>query len=112
MKSSGSKNARVVPSRYGVCRGTGLERVLHLARGGQGQALCGHRWTVHVPALLLDQGDADVFLAEQLKTRLLGEACERARMPATIRMQPGYHHSYYFISTFLADHVGWHAVRL
>jgi len=65
-----------------------------------------------LPALLVDQGDADGFLAEQLKTHLLEEACKAAEMPATIRMQPGYDHSYYFISTFLAEHVAWHADRL
>lgn len=65
-----------------------------------------------LPALLVDQGDADNFLADQLKTHLLVEACERAGQPATIRMQPGYDHSYYFISTFLAEHVAWHAERL
>lgn len=65
-----------------------------------------------LPALLVDQGDADGFLAEQLKTHLLAEACDRAGQPAQIRMQPGYDHSYYFISTFMAEHVGWHAARL
>jgi len=65
-----------------------------------------------VPDLLVDQGDLDGFLAEQLKTHLLVAACERAGQPATIRMQPGYDHSYYFVSTFLADHVAWHAARL
>ena len=65
-----------------------------------------------LPALLVDQGEADGFLAEQLKTHLLAEACERAGQPATIRMQPGYDHSYYFISTYMAEHVGWHAERL
>ncbi len=65
-----------------------------------------------LPDLLVDQGDADNFLVEQLKTHLLVEACERAGQPATIRMQPGYDHSYYFISTFMADHIAWHAARL
>jgi len=65
-----------------------------------------------LPALLVDQGDADGFLAEQLKTHLLEEACKAAQMPATIRMQPGYDHSYYFISTFMAEHVAWHAKHL
>ena len=65
-----------------------------------------------LPDLLVDQGEADNFLAEQLKTHLLVEACARAGMPATIRMQPGYDHSYYFISSFMADHVAWHAKRL
>jgi S-formylglutathione hydrolase len=61
-----------------------------------------------LPDLLIDQGEADNFLAEQLKTHLLAETCEKASLPATIRMQPGYDHSYYFISTFMADHVAWH----
>ena len=62
--------------------------------------------------LLVDQGEADNFLAEQLKTDLLREACAKAGIPATIRMQPGYDHSYYFISSFMAEHVDWHAARL
>jgi S-formylglutathione hydrolase len=65
-----------------------------------------------VPDLLVDQGDADQFLEEQLKTHLLEEACLRAGQKATIRLQPGYDHSYYFISTFMAEHVRWHAERL
>ena len=65
-----------------------------------------------LPDLLVDQGDADGFLADQLKTHLLEEACARAGQKATIRMQPGYDHSYYFISTFMAEHVAWHAERL
>lgn len=65
-----------------------------------------------LPDLLIDQGEADNFLAEQLKTHLLMEACEAAGQKATIRMQPGYDHSYYFISTFMADHLAWHAERL
>ncbi|MEZ5742294.1 MAG: S-formylglutathione hydrolase [Sphingomonadaceae bacterium] len=65
-----------------------------------------------VPDMLVDQGTADGFLEEQLKTHLLQEACDAAGQPATIRMQEGYDHSYYFISTFMAGHVGWHAARL
>ena len=65
-----------------------------------------------LPDLLVDQGEADNFLAEQLKTHLLTEACDAAGQKATIRMQPGYDHSYYFISTFMADHLAWHAERL
>lgn len=65
-----------------------------------------------LPDLLVDQGLADNFLETQLKTHLLAEAVDRAGMDATIRMQPGYDHSYYFISTFMADHVAWHAERL
>ena len=65
-----------------------------------------------LPALLVDQGEADTFLHEQLKPGLLVMACRKAGIPATIRMQPGYDHSYYFISSFLADHVAWHGARL
>jgi S-formylglutathione hydrolase len=65
-----------------------------------------------LPHLLVDQGTDDAFLASQLKTHLLAKACADAGQPATIRMQPGYDHSYYFISTFMAEHIGWHAERL
>ncbi|MFZ5748442.1 MAG: S-formylglutathione hydrolase [Pseudomonadota bacterium] len=65
-----------------------------------------------VAELLVDQGDADAFLTDQLKPELLADACARAGIALTLRMQPGYDHSYYFISTFLAEHVGWHAERL
>ncbi|MGE4307135.1 MAG: S-formylglutathione hydrolase [Novosphingobium sp.] len=65
-----------------------------------------------VPDLLVDQGTADGFLADQLKTYLLSDVCEKAGQPAAIRMQEGYDHSYYFISTFMAEHVAWHAERL
>jgi len=65
-----------------------------------------------VPDILVDQGDADAFLADQLKPELLADACHRAGIDLTLRMQPGYDHSYYFISTFMADHIAWHAVRL
>lgn len=65
-----------------------------------------------LPDLLVDQGEADSFLTEQLKPELLRAACARAGQAATIRLQPGYDHSYFFISTFMADHVAWHAERL
>jgi len=65
-----------------------------------------------VPALLVDQGEADNFLAEQLRPQLLSDACEKAGIDLTLRMQPGYDHSYYFISTFMEDHLRWHAARL
>jgi S-formylglutathione hydrolase len=61
---------------------------------------------------LVDVGDADPFLSEQLKPELLQTACERANIPLTLRRQVGYDHSYYFISTFMADHLRWHAERL
>jgi len=62
--------------------------------------------------LLVDQGAADSFLAGQLKPSLLVAACADAGIPITFRMQPGYDHSYYFISTFMEDHLRWHAERL
>lgn len=62
--------------------------------------------------VLIDQGAADPFLEEQLKPHLLKDACEKAGIPLTLRVQPGYDHSYYFISTFMADHLRWHAERL
>jgi S-formylglutathione hydrolase len=65
-----------------------------------------------LPDLLVDQGGADNFLASQLKTHLLEEICAKTGQPATIRMQPGYDHSYFFISTFMDDHLRWHAERL
>jgi len=66
----------------------------------------------HVSDILVDQGLADTFLTEQLKPELLREACAETGIELTLRMQPGYDHSYYFISTFMADHVAWHAARL
>jgi len=65
-----------------------------------------------VADLLVDQGAGDNFLESQLKPALLEEACAKAGIPLTLRMQPGYDHSYYFISTFMADHLSWHAERL
>ena len=62
--------------------------------------------------LLIDQGTADQFLVEQLRPHRLAEACQSAGIDATIRLQAGYDHSYYFISTFMAEHVGWHAEKL
>jgi S-formylglutathione hydrolase len=65
-----------------------------------------------VPALLVDQGAADTFLEGQLKPELLKAACEKAGIDLTLRLQPGYDHSYYFISTFMADQLRWHKERL
>ena len=61
--------------------------------------------------LLVDQGDADEFLGE-LRPQLLQQACAEAGHPLTLRMQPGYDHSYYFIASFLADHFAHHARAL
>jgi S-formylglutathione hydrolase len=62
--------------------------------------------------LLVDVGDADPFLEKELRPELLERACAEAGIPLTLRIQPGYDHSYYFISTFMADHLRWHAERL
>lgn len=65
-----------------------------------------------LPHLLVDQGAGDNFLEKQLQTERLSEACAAAGMPAEIRMQPGYDHSYFFISSFMTEHVEWHARHL
>ena len=62
--------------------------------------------------LLVDVGTADQFLDEELRPELLERACAEAGVALTLRRQPGYDHSYYFISTFMADHLRWHAERL
>lgn len=62
--------------------------------------------------LLVDVGTADNFLDQELRPKLLEKACADAGIALTLRMQPGYDHSYYFISTFMADHLRWHAERL
>jgi S-formylglutathione hydrolase len=65
-----------------------------------------------LPDLLVDQGTADSFLESQLKPQLLEAACAKAGQPLTLRMQEGYDHSYFFIATFIEDHLRWHARRL
>jgi S-formylglutathione hydrolase len=62
--------------------------------------------------LLVDQGDADEFLASQLQPELLEAACEAAGYPLTLRLQPGYDHSYYFIASFIGVHIAHHARAL
>jgi S-formylglutathione hydrolase len=62
--------------------------------------------------ILIDQGDADAFLVEQLKPELLVQAGEAAGQKISLRMQPGYDHSYFFMASFIADHVAFHAARL
>jgi S-formylglutathione hydrolase len=64
-----------------------------------------------LPDLLVDVGRADTFLERELKPDLLEVACREAGMPLTLRRQPGYDHSYYFIATFMAGHLRWHAER-
>ena len=62
--------------------------------------------------VLIDQGENDNFLQEQLKTELLIEATESTGYPMQIRMQPGYDHTYFFISSFIGDHIKFHAKHL
>lgn len=62
----------------------------------------------HLP-IMVDQGEADDFLEEQLQTRLLIETAEQAEYPMQIRYQPGYDHSYFFIASFIADHLEFHS---
>lgn len=62
--------------------------------------------------LLVDQGEGDEFLAGQLRPELLQKACEAVGHALTLRMQPGYDHSYYFIASFIGDHMAHHAAAL
>lgn len=62
--------------------------------------------------ILIDQGDADGFVHEQLKPEIFSAACEAAGQPVRVRMQPGYDHSYYFIASFIEEHIQFHAERL
>ena len=64
-----------------------------------------------LPALLIDQGDADPWLAEQLRPQLLADACRDAGIDLTLRTRAGYEHGYLFVSTFIADQLRWHAAR-
>ncbi|EAQ95748.1 S-formylglutathione hydrolase [Congregibacter litoralis] len=66
------------------------------------------RATSHLP-MLVDQGAEDSFFEEQLKTPLLAAACQESAYPANIRMQEGYDHSYFFIASFMDEHVAFHA---
>ncbi|TSC21655.1 S-formylglutathione hydrolase [Corallococcus sp. Z5C101001] len=65
-----------------------------------------------VPALLVDQGTKDKFLPDQLLPHYLKDACAAAGQPLTLRMQEGYDHGYYFISTFMEDHLRHHGAAL
>lgn len=64
------------------------------------------------PEFLVDQGGADPFLDSGLRPQLLADACREAGIPLTLHLREGYDHSYFFISTFMADHIAWHAARL
>jgi S-formylglutathione hydrolase len=65
-----------------------------------------------VEEILVDVGDADPFIEKELRPELLKRACADAGIALTLRRQPGYDHSYYFISTFMAEHLAWHGERL
>ena len=62
--------------------------------------------------ILVDQGTSDKFLEAQLKPTLLEEACRASRQGLELRMHTGYDHGYFFIQTYMADHMAWHARRL
>ncbi|MRS90913.1 S-formylglutathione hydrolase [Enterobacteriaceae bacterium RIT714] len=61
---------------------------------------------------LIDQGDADQFLANQLQPAVLAEVARQKAWPLTLRIQPGHDHSYYFIASFIEDHLRFHAEHL
>jgi len=65
-----------------------------------------------IDALLVDQGAGDSFLEGQLRPELLRTACDAAGIDLTLHLRDGYDHSYYFISSFMDDHLRWHAARL
>ena len=68
--------------------------------------------TQHPAPILIDQGTADGFLEEQLRPELFQAACASAGQALELRMQDGYDHSYYFIATFVEDHLRHHAAHL
>ena len=65
-----------------------------------------------LPPLLVDQGTRDKFLTDQLRPELLQDACAAAGQPLTLRRHEGYDHGYYFVSTFMEDHLRHHAQAL
>jgi S-formylglutathione hydrolase len=71
--------------------------------------LSGHRFR---DTIFVDQGTSDKFLREQLKPELLEEACKAGGQPLELRVHTGYDHGYFFIQTFIRDHIEWHASRL
>ena len=79
-------------------------------RGHDACALIGDG--ARLPDLLVDQGAADPFLDEQLQPHLLREACAEAGQPLTLNLRPGYDHSYFFVASFIEEHLRWHAARL
>ncbi len=97
------------------------EKALGAYLGADRKAWAGHDAALLIEAgtahgvyddILIDQGDADPFLTAQLKPELLAEAAKASGQKITLRMQPGYDHSYFFMASFIADHVAFHAKRL
>jgi len=70
--------------------------------------LAGHKST----EVLIDQGDQDNFLENQLKPEIFSKSCQAMNQPLNLRMQAGYDHSYFFIATFIAEHIAFHAKQL
>ncbi len=94
------------------------KKALHGYLGEESAAWRAHDTTAlladgaRMPEALVDIGTADPFLADQLKPELLETAAQSAGQPLTLRRQEGYDHSYYFVASFIGDHVRWHAERL
>jgi S-formylglutathione hydrolase len=86
----------------------GSDRRAWLAHDATALVRAGHR----VRQILIDQGDADPFLRTQLRPELLAEACRDTGIDLTLRLQPGYDHGYYFVATFIEEHLTWHHARL
>ena len=92
------------------------QRALEAYRGGKDgglydvcQLMASHGWSRDI---LVDQGDADPFKDEHLMPEKLAEAAKANGIDLTVRLQPGYDHSYWFVSSFMGDHIAWHAERL
>jgi len=92
------------------------KRALEAYRGGQDgglydvcQLMASHGWAKD---MLVDQGAADPFKDEHLMPERLAAAAQTAGIDLTLRLQPGYDHSYWFVSSFMGDHIRWHADRL
>jgi len=92
--------------------GAQVSYVAQLFAGGPADAVALIEDGARFSDFLVDYGDADQFLSEQLRPELLERACAHAEIPLNLRRQAGYDHSYYFVSTFMEDHLRWHAARL
>jgi S-formylglutathione hydrolase len=80
--------------------------------GHDASALMRRARTPYPQGILVDQGLADIFLAEQLHPHDFEAACAAAGQPLTLRRHAGYDHGYYFIASFMEDHLRFHAQRL